>query len=252
MRSLSATASAFRRQQVALVGCSRLATLLLPPGQATRSSATAQNCATEDRQASAGRLRRDARSAPHCRSQLIFALADSARSSKRCAKVGEGLRPLGDDWLGPRAVSKPRKRPDQPLSLKLSGAVLRNRAAGATSAFLESDRPDGPRADDAYGDAGVVRPGPPPAWRRLLLLVRNRQRDRRTTCCCCSACNIRGFCQHERIEHGGRAFASICARIRPSGARLVGPLCRPRDQGKAPRSSPWGAPSGPRAERPRC
>jgi hypothetical protein len=37
---------------------------------------------------------------------------------------------------------------------KLSSAAPPNRATGATIAFLESDRPEGPRASDAYGDEG--------------------------------------------------------------------------------------------------
>ena len=41
-------------------------------------------------------------------------------------------------------------------SPKLDGADLPNSARGATIAFLERDRPDEPRAGDAYGDASIV------------------------------------------------------------------------------------------------
>jgi hypothetical protein len=44
-------------------------------------------------------------------------------------------------------------------SPKLSGAVPPNRASRATFAFLESNRPDAPRAGDAYGDEAFVRVG---------------------------------------------------------------------------------------------
>jgi hypothetical protein len=37
--------------------------------------------------------------------------------------------------------------------------VRRSQADGAMIAFLESDRPDAPRAGDAYGDKGMTRPG---------------------------------------------------------------------------------------------
>jgi len=42
------------------------------------------------------------------------------------------------------------------LSPKLSGAAAPNRASRATIAFLESDRPDAPRAGDAYGDLPIA------------------------------------------------------------------------------------------------
>ena len=45
------------------------------------------------------------------------------------------------------------------LSPKLSSAAPPNRASRATIAFLESDRPDRPRAGDAYGDVPIV-----PTW----------------------------------------------------------------------------------------
>ena len=41
-------------------------------------------------------------------------------------------------------------------SPELSDAAPPNRASRATIAFLESDRPDAPRAGDAYGDASIV------------------------------------------------------------------------------------------------
>jgi len=43
------------------------------------------------------------------------------------------------------------------LSPKLSSAVPLNCASRATIAFLESDRPDAPRAGDAYGDEAQAR-----------------------------------------------------------------------------------------------
>jgi hypothetical protein len=43
------------------------------------------------------------------------------------------------------------------LPPKLSGPVLRNRAGGATSAFLKSNRPEGTRADERNGDEAQVR-----------------------------------------------------------------------------------------------
>jgi hypothetical protein len=50
--------------------------------------------------------------------------------------------------LGVRAGSHPPK---------LSGAAPLNRASRATIAFLKSDRPDAPRAGDAFGDRVIVR-----------------------------------------------------------------------------------------------
>ena len=41
-------------------------------------------------------------------------------------------------------------------SPRISGAARPNRVSGATIASLESDRPDGPRVDDAYGDRALV------------------------------------------------------------------------------------------------
>jgi hypothetical protein len=48
---------------------------------------------------------------PHCRSRLLVALTDPARS-KAPAEVGEDLRPLAEHRFGPRAVSEPGKGPD--------------------------------------------------------------------------------------------------------------------------------------------
>ncbi len=62
---------------------------------------------------------------PHCRSQLLVALADSGAIQQALAKVGEGLRPLADDRLGPRAVSKPRKRPDNRFRPNAAAQVRR-------------------------------------------------------------------------------------------------------------------------------
>jgi hypothetical protein len=45
-------------------------------------------------------------------------------------------------------------------SPELSDAPPPNRASRATIAFLESDRPDAPRAGDAYGDIWIARVGP--------------------------------------------------------------------------------------------
>jgi len=42
------------------------------------------------------------------------------------------------------------------LPPKISGAVPRDQTGGATIAFLKSDRPDGPRANDPFGDIGLV------------------------------------------------------------------------------------------------
>jgi hypothetical protein len=44
-------------------------------------------------------------------------------------------------------------------SPKLSGAAPPNRASRETIAFLESDRPDAPRAGDAYDDKAEPTPG---------------------------------------------------------------------------------------------
>jgi Alcohol dehydrogenase GroES-like domain len=66
---------------------------------------------------------------PHCRSQLLVALADSGAIQQALAKVGEGLRPLADDRLGPRAVSKPRKRPDNRFRPRVSSSTAARRAA---------------------------------------------------------------------------------------------------------------------------
>jgi hypothetical protein len=54
-----------------------------------------------------------------------------------------------------------------PVSPKLSGAAPPNRARRATIAFLESDRPDAPRAGDAYGDVRIARGAAPDASFRI-------------------------------------------------------------------------------------
>ena len=91
-----------------------------------------------------------------------------AASSHRSLSVGARLRardPVGDVWItwpAGRGTSFAAKasasagatgRSDPP---KLRGAAPLDRASHATIAFLESDRPDRPRAGDAYGDGRVV------------------------------------------------------------------------------------------------
>ena len=77
--------------------------------------------------------------------------------SLRLVRRGAQQAPVPDDSTTGAIVSAL----DGALALppKLSRAVLRNRATCATIAFPESDRPDGPRAGDAYGDEGAVRIG---------------------------------------------------------------------------------------------
>jgi hypothetical protein len=53
-------------------------------------------------------------------------------------------------------ISTAPSSPSLALSPKLSSAAPPNRASRATIAFLESDRPDAPRAGDAYGDIPSV------------------------------------------------------------------------------------------------
>ena len=60
------------------------------------------------------------------------------------------------------------------IAQTLSGAARTYRASCATIGFLESDRPDGPRAGDAYGDKGITRAGD--ALRAL-----RHERDRKST-----------------------------------------------------------------------
>jgi hypothetical protein len=60
--------------------------------------------------------------------------------------------------LGKATVRISIARRNSPLALspKLSGAAPPNGASRATIAFLESDRPNTPRAGDAYGDVPVA------------------------------------------------------------------------------------------------
>jgi hypothetical protein len=73
----------------------------------------------------------------------------------------------GDEALaGIEADGRVGGRSDSP---KLSGAAPPNRASRATIALLESDRPDAPRASDAYGDVALVALVGRPLVRRLRL-----------------------------------------------------------------------------------
>ena len=63
------------------------------------------------------------------------------------AAAGGNLGPVGPGRAVPGRL---------PPTLQLSGAAAPNRAGRATIAFLESDRPDAPRAGDAYGDLPIA------------------------------------------------------------------------------------------------
>ncbi len=90
---------------------------------------------------------------PVCPSRRVFETAFAPQMRRPIRGAHDGSSRV-------QAPVPPRpSAPGSPLvhSPKLTGAAPPNRASRATIAFLESDRPDAPRADDSYGDIGTAR-----------------------------------------------------------------------------------------------
>ena len=141
-----------------------------PADPTTPSSALTMRARNDGAAARGGReppAVRSSRSLPHRPPRPISA---SARGSCRPWELGRPAEPISELWNGrdaERRASRGRRlcigtnakarqhqvhEPGLRFRPKLSGASPPNRASCATIAFLESDRPDVPRAGDAYGD----------------------------------------------------------------------------------------------------
>jgi hypothetical protein len=122
---------------------------LLSPGAITLFACSARSLATASARAPASvgviaSSRMRSRGADH-RGDRFYSPARVRRTIAKATQQSSGSGP--DLSCG--------RRSDSP---KLSGAVPPNRTSRATIAFLESDRPGGPRAGDAYGDGVITRP----------------------------------------------------------------------------------------------